>query len=504
MFCVNFDVDSKKYSILRYKDKFSLFSENSELIGNYSSVGKELTPELSKIIGYKLVLTDRKNKAVLPPPAFIFLPFYFDQDKSWVEAWSSFSNLEQFTNWKSPVIDYHSGIKTDEYYVFKSKKDFLKARIKETQVQITQYERIENTIRKRNSNIIIEIDEEEYKKQLQELMENLANLRSKQEDYRLEYRKLTEHVHSLIQQEAILKSKIQNINKNYKHSLTLPELIYCPTCGADYKNNFEVRFRLADSEEQCIEFLTDIQNEKIVYEEKIIAFKNKLNSVDLNLSQLNKEIETGKEKISLKQYLEIEGKNQAQKAVHNFQNRLKKVLGHRNVKLNKIDEKLQSFNNDDRKNEVIATFENSMRKNLKSLNASGVSEETFKNITGTIRELGSLGPRALLAYYFAYLETIKQNKKGIFCPIIIDSPNQQAQDPFNHKAILKFIQGNQPEGSQIILGVEELHSLDGQKNIIQLVGKKSLLKSDQYQQVKKLLDPYLASIFESDSIESKS
>ncbi|EMY26568.1 AAA domain protein [Leptospira interrogans serovar Australis str. 200703203] len=69
--CVNFDVDSKKYSILRYKDKFSLFSENSELIGNYSSVGKELTPELSKIIGYKLVLTDRKIKqSYLPQLSF--------------------------------------------------------------------------------------------------------------------------------------------------------------------------------------------------------------------------------------------------------------------------------------------------------------------------------------------------------------------------------------------------------------------------------------------------
>ncbi|MCW7492529.1 AAA family ATPase [Leptospira sp. 2 VSF19] len=497
--CVKFNVDLKEYSILRYKNKFSIFSKESGLIGSYSSVGKELTPVLSKILGYRLILTDRKNKAVIPPPAFIFLPFYFDQDKSWVDAWSSFSSLEQFTNWKSPLIDYHSGIKSDEYYTYKSKRDYLKSRVKETESQILQYERIGKTIRKRNKNIIPELNEEKYKIQIQKLMKSLMDLRIKQDAVRLEYQKLIEHLHSLTQQESILKSKIQSINKNYKHSLTLPEIIFCPTCGADYKNDFETRFTLANSEEECIEFLTDVQNEKVSYEEKIINFKNRLNNIEREVSFLNTELESNNEKLSLKKYLEIEGKNEAQNTLNNFRERLIKILGNRNHKIHKIDEHLKEFSNEEKKNIVIATFEKSMRDNVKSLNASGVSEETFKNIAGNIRELGSLGPRALLAYYFAYLETIIKNGSGLFCPIIIDSPNQQAQDKLNHKAILTFIQENQLKDSQIILGVEELHSLQHNKDIIHLEGKKNLLKENQYKKVKKMLDPYLASIFQSDN-----
>ncbi|MBM5573644.1 hypothetical protein [Deefgea sp. CFH1-16] len=62
-------------------------------------------------------------------PPYLFLPFYMDQDGSWLQQWNSFDKLSQFSNWKKPVAAYVTGQRPNGYYVAKFKESIAKAAV---------------------------------------------------------------------------------------------------------------------------------------------------------------------------------------------------------------------------------------------------------------------------------------------------------------------------------------------------------------------------------------
>ena len=83
---VRFYLDDVPYAIYRHRNSFSLFDALDNEIGTYSSVTLELAPVLAKLFDFNLKLSDRDGNLVTPPPAYLMLPFYIDQDKGWIET----------------------------------------------------------------------------------------------------------------------------------------------------------------------------------------------------------------------------------------------------------------------------------------------------------------------------------------------------------------------------------------------------------------------------------
>ena len=91
--------------------------------------------------------------------------------------------------------------------------------------------------------------------------------------------------------------------------------------------------------------------------------------------------------------------------------------------------------------------------------------------------------------------SVKTYSTSAFCPIIIDSPNQQAQDSENIDKMLHFIYNHQPKGSQMILGLENTFNIDFGYTTIVLEEKKALLQASEYEEVHKELDFYFNKIW---------
>jgi putative DNA primase/helicase len=92
-------------------------------------------------------------------------------------------------------------------------------------------------------------------------------------------------------------------------------------------------------------------------------------------------------------------------------------------------------------------------------------------------------PRALLAYYYSILYLIRGNESGTFCPVVIDSPNQQDQDLPNLKKMLTFIHDRRPKDSQLVLGLVDDCGVSFDGDVIELTQKHALLNKDDYDQV---------------------
>src|SRR5690606_22001499 len=89
-------------------------------------VVSELGPFVGKLLDFHLVLANRKQEIVTPPPSFAFAPFYMDQDQSWQKTWTSFQDLSMFGNSAKSLSEYHSGLRPNAYYDSKAERDSLR------------------------------------------------------------------------------------------------------------------------------------------------------------------------------------------------------------------------------------------------------------------------------------------------------------------------------------------------------------------------------------------
>jgi hypothetical protein len=104
---------------------------------------------------------------------------------------------------------------------------------------------------------------------------------------------------------------------------------------------------------------------------------------------------------------------------------------------------------------------------------------------------GSEGPRALAAYYYAFLGTTKEYGSSTFCPIVIDAPNQQGQDAGHLQQILAFLLSEAPAGSQVIIASES-EPASGQASIVNVTSKKNqVLREDAYEATLEYIRPFL-------------
>lgn len=63
-------------------------------------------------------------------------------------------------------------------------------------------------------------------------------------------------------------------------------------------------------------------------------------------------------------------------------------------------------------------------------------------------------PRTLLAHFCAIVRTYREFSPSVFCPVALNSPNQQAQSEVNHANVLRFRFERRPLGAQLVVGLE--------------------------------------------------
>src|SRR4051812_37545291 len=95
---IDFTIDDIPYQILRSGTNYGIFKGKGEPVWSGSGVTRGLGPELARLLSFELTLQTRQGDLIVPPPAFLFLPFYVDQDVSWSGNWNSFANLQMFNN----------------------------------------------------------------------------------------------------------------------------------------------------------------------------------------------------------------------------------------------------------------------------------------------------------------------------------------------------------------------------------------------------------------------
>lgn len=481
---LNFVLDGTDYWLLRDDDSFTLFDHRKTVVRTFKSVTKELGPYFAKMFNFKILLSrSGEAPASQATPAFLFLPFYFDQDSSWTDNWAGFRQLQQFTNWRTDVALFHTGVRPAEYYAAKIERAEASQHLETAESERATVRTIRRRLEKDLPVAQFDVDLNAFRREVDELISESAELRAVEQKMRNRLVKLHTERETLLQEQAIAEVAMKELSSDFRFAADLPDSVECPTCGTTHTNNFLERFKIARDEEQCHELLASVRAHLEAVDSEIQATTQRMGEALARAERVSEILNRKRGDLTLHDIVRAEGKRELRTIVDADLTAIETRSASLRATAEDAVQRMSTFDSKKRRHEIVAFYLDRMREYLPALNVSGLSEKSFKKLDSRIKESGSDFPRALLAYYFSILHTIFKYSTSTFCPVVIDSPRQQDQDDSNWQAILEFIRDNRPPNTQTILALVDSGQVDLPGSRIVFSEKHHVLQKSEYARV---------------------
>lgn len=490
---VTFTVEGTRYRILRDHDAFGIFDADGRLLLATTQIGKELAPFLGELINFKLILTNRNGEPEVPPPAYAFLPFYIDQDGGWSKPLESFSSLTQFVDFRRDLLEFHTGIFPNEYYELGADKRSIQVEQKELEADRRVVRKAVERFDLEASFDGLELTTEGHEEAIEQLLVRLQQVKRARQERASKLSDVLDQRMILDQQVSVVRASIAELEKDAKFAGDLAEEeVFCPTCGTMHRNDFANRFSIVEDREACFEFLADARQKIGALASQAIKAEADVHKADRTLAEIQTSLEAKRGDVTLLDVIESRGRriasDQFAGQIEELDGKIADLLG----AISKIDERLAELKDKKRRDTIVNYYSTFILAYLNRLDVTNYTADDYTKIPATIGETGSDLPRALLAYFLAILQTVHKHSTALFAPIVVDSPNQQDQDPKNVGAMIELIMSSRPGDVQTILGTVSLHGRkveDG--SLIELTDKLSVMRSMDYDDVLASMQPLM-------------
>lgn len=483
---LDFNIDDTPFTIVRYKNSIRLF-KNNQLINHYEKITGQFSSDFASLVGFD-VLLPKKNTFTLeiPPPAYYFLPFYIDQKRSWATPWNSFENLQQYSNWKKPVLAFHCGLLNKEHFnfdkkIYSLKQDTVTIREKITNISNAQNIFFEEII----NNTTTSSNNDESDERYLFINQEIDSFENKKSSLLAQKKSLLIDIAETNSQIKLSQSVINELEEDYSFAVEHFDdgLIECPTCGTLHENSITSRS----------EFLVD----KTIAENQYTKLSLQLDKLIIDQHEIDKDIKNTTYHLNnlydqLSQLSSVQADNFT---INTITTKVNSFTNEKEIEIkNKEDlEKTQKIKkngllSNKQKKEIKENFVTTFTNYVTSLRVN-INTETITSPFDykKIYEIGGAAEdtRAILAYYLAFYEHVKGNSTEVIPPFIIDTPNQHEQSKTNYQRILNAIQKISLDDSQYILCAMENPALidlkkEGKHHFIE----GQLLFKDLYEQLK--------------------
>jgi hypothetical protein len=481
---VRFELDGVQHGILRHNNNFTVFNAKDAPIGRFRSVTNEVGPYFARLFSFGLRLPNQQGVFTALPPAFYFLPYYMDQDGSWTASWAAFAKLKQFSNWKKGVLEYHAGIRGNEYYETQARKLEAENELEKSRRKKLGLQEIYDSLSTRFEAAQFNVDFTIYKAELEELLRRCDQLRAEEETYKARLSELRNKRQSLKTQLDIATHAREESRRDLDHAHAVEgDDVQCPTCGAEYSNDFAERFAIAVDEDYCASLVVTLGEEIHLIDQKIAHEQTGAEKLGGERAQIEKLLAKHEGEVALSDLIRQEGRNELKGVMLSDISALEEEEGTHGVRVTNSEAKLKQLDSRERRKEVNAYYEERMQRFLQRLDVHSVSDAAVKKLDAPLKDTGSELPRALLAYQIAFLHVIEKFGTSARAPLVIDSPNQQDQDPKHIVKMLEFIRNERPPQTQMILGLVDTAGISFGGTEIMLDRKHSLLSEEDFDQV---------------------
>jgi hypothetical protein len=481
---LTYALNGKTFHALQNQGRYSFFDASRNHIESFDSVTNGVAPYFAKNFGFGLKLPTRQNDLIVPPPAYLLLPFYVDQDAGWKNSWASFAKLDQFANWKKDLAEYYAGIRPNAYYRAKGTLEVLNERLKPLTDRQATLQTILLGLEERLKSTSFDIDIEAYQQDVKELLVIAEKIKRREEKLRDD---LVRHysARTVIEAQIVIANHtIDDLQEDieYISRHETEDHVDCPMCGAVYKNTFEERLAVAQDEDRCHELLSQLREDLSATSKKIGETNRHFVDAKAEFVRVNEILNTKRGKLQLRDLIESEGRKEAHRVIRADIEAIEKQIAGVDKEIVGVKAEMDRYDDANRKKAINKRYRELMRSFLFDVEVHTLNYEKLY-VYSHISETGSDLPRALLAYYYSILHLMRENSTAAFCPIVIDSPNQQDQDLANLKKMLYFIRDKRPKNSQIVLGLVDDCGVDFDGDVIELTDKYHLLQTHDYSDI---------------------
>jgi len=493
---LEFSVGTKKYIVLRIHN--SIIFSDDENYYKYGKITGEFSRIFSEIVNFKAMLPKRGDDPVLetPPPAYYFLPFYIDQLRSWTSPWNSFQNLAQYARWKQPIVKYHTGYLSPEYFEIEEDIFEYEAEKNEANEEVrrinTAIEIVEKYVPKSN----LAITTEEFEVITNEVKEELGDLAKQQEVLLSKLSGIQSSKYHLDNQLEIAKRASIEIESDYKFSVEYidNDELECPLCGTVHDNSLASRASILTDKQQAEDQVNFIEQEINVLSVTIDETQPQLETVRYRIAEINSKYDkniNNNSKYSLTEIVDGFASQSVQRNVEETKTQKQALYKDKSDKQKELRKEQKGLLTNDKKEDLSDFFTGLITEFVEKLNSKGVNLSRVKHPSDYNKLFGSggaaEGTRAVLAYQMTVFRQIYYSNNEIPAPLVIDTPNQQEQASQNYERIVKLILEDTPGQSQIILCGMDNQYLDPYKNKAHVIrlNENKLLNKDEYSKLSK-------------------
>ena len=373
---------------------------------------------------------------------------------------------------QSPFLWIPYGIKANEYYEAKATRDNIALELSKSDAERRAVDQALRQIRERMVGASLIFDLAAFAQETDRIVAESQKLHQEQATYRNELARLNEEYQLWRDHVAVVEAGLREVSDAFSGSIDHPPDVECPMCGQHYSNRIADQFDLKADEGELVLALEAGQMRINAVSARIAEQRQKLARIASAIDSIQAVLAVRHQDVTFKDVVAAEGRNEAIRVLQEQMTALDSKCAEIQGLITASETRMRSASSRDRKRQIENSFAESLVQSAKKLDVR-LSEK--KSIQGVNIGRGSEGPRALAAYYYAFLNVVHEYGSCVYCPIVIDAPNQQGQDRRHLTRIMEFLLAQVPPDSQVIIGSEALiskYEADADLDILQIGWRK--------------------------------
>jgi predicted nucleic acid-binding Zn-ribbon protein len=500
---LEFSVDDKRYFALHQYGRRALFDATLNLLISTTKFG-EWSKRFCEITDFNLVFSDKKQAEVVPAdPACFFAPFYVNQDGSWQAEWNTFGGMKRFNAPFKPILEYFTGVCPPAYYAANAAKSQHAKTLEEHR---REYKLLERTIERFSKSVPLtgpKVNADNFATQIEQLTKEVNELNIRQEGLRSIVVREQELEKSLDHQIHLADGALAAYDSDAKYLFKEGAApLICPTCHAEHDKPFLDLLEFAEDARVLRELAARLREDAAEVRMRTRKAFFELHSLNENYLRISRLLDSRKGELKFKDVVGSLGAESAFAAFEEERKQIQASIDAVVLTIDALETKMNELRSLKRTKAILADFREHYAASRIALQLHPVPT---KNIQLASRPSlsGSGGPRSILAYYAAIWRTV-QGRSGTYdVPVVIDSPNQQAQDDLNLPAVLSFIAENLPSGMQLIVGLETPTNFSFDREVT-LTERYGMLIERDWETTLALMTPLLNKMYDATLAQSQS
>lgn len=487
---LRFSIDNIKYKSLLMGNDLYLYNPDGSLRFKAKRRSERLNKEMNKL--FSLNYRSGDNEQIIPVSA-LYMPFYIDQDTGWGESWSSFSNMGNAGE-RANYRQYLTNVVDDMYFQIKTELSHVDSELNRLRTEQKAYQRINIDIQRNYHALNVHLSEDAFNRSVDSYLNQLTALREEQNSIFRTLQSLFTRKSYLEVNIDQLRKNIKDIDRDFNYAIHQSDIITCPTCGGQYKNDMLARHDLLKDMNLCKDQVIQFENEydDITIRIELVRKQNDdLNTKIANIQSVIKEKQDG---ITLEQVIEDKTRTYLTQVVQNSQSESTKTITELSAKKVTLESAIKTFESSGRKEYISSEFVKYVVDAVRLMGGS-IKIDSIR-YAGNISATGSSLPIHVVAYTTAYLRVIQKFNGPLNMPLVIDEPRQQGLSSESINKMLSYLKDKISMHTQLILSTTEDNAIiPNGYSIITLSNEYSLLEEGYYEEVSEEIEKLLEEDF---------